>query len=65
MIAAPAAFACIMTDHPQPSPEPRGDFYCPRCERPADRPLVCGDCLAVICRECGCVLERSDDLGIG
>ena len=54
-----------MADHHHPTSEPRGDFYCPRCEKPVDRPLVCGDCLAVICRECGCVLERSDDLGIG
>jgi hypothetical protein len=30
-----------------------------------DDPLVCGDCHAVICRQCGTPLERVDDLGIG
>jgi len=41
------------------------EFYCPGCARPVTDPLVCGDCRAVICRICGAVLERIDDLGIG
>jgi hypothetical protein len=28
-------------------------------------PLACGDCSAIICRQCGTPLERVDDLGIG
>ncbi|MBX5496774.1 MAG: hypothetical protein IRZ15_15670 [Bryobacteraceae bacterium] len=40
-------------------------LYCPQCRTAVNDPLVCGDCLAVICRRCGTVLERSDDLGIG
>ena len=28
-------------------------------------PLVCGDCAAIICRQCGTPLERVDELGIG
>jgi hypothetical protein len=41
------------------------DFYCPACAKAVADPLVCGDCHAVICRQCGAVLERVDDLGIG
>ena len=41
------------------------EFYCPQCRAAVERPLVCGDCMAVICRECGTVLERVDDLGVG
>jgi hypothetical protein len=41
------------------------EFYCPQCRAAVARPLVCGDCTAVICRECGTVLERVDDLGVG
>jgi hypothetical protein len=41
------------------------EFYCPQCRVAVDKPLVCGDCTAVICRECGTVLERVDDLGVG
>lgn len=41
------------------------EFYCPQCARGVERPLVCGDCLAMICRECGAVLERVDELGLG
>jgi hypothetical protein len=41
------------------------EFYCPQCRVAVDKPLVCGDCMAVICRECGTVLERVDDLGVG
>jgi len=48
-----------------PDPEPPVDLYCPACKRPVADPLVCGDCHAVICRECGTPLERVDDLGIG
>ena len=40
-------------------------YYCPACRRAVDRPLVCGDCLAVICRDCGTPLERADELGLG
>jgi uncharacterized Zn finger protein len=43
----------------------KSGLYCPRCAREVDRPLVCSDCLAVICRECGSVLESVDDLGVG
>ncbi len=42
-----------------------GALYCPKCGRAVDDPLVCGDCLAVICRRCGTPLERADDLAIG
>jgi hypothetical protein len=41
------------------------EFYCPRCRCPVADPLVCGDCSAVICRQCGSPLERVDELGIG
>ena len=44
---------------------PLTDFYCPAFAKPVADPLVCGDCHAVICRLCGTVLERIDDLGIG
>jgi hypothetical protein len=47
------------------SQQPPVDFYCPRCARPVNDPLVCGDCLSVICRVCGTPLERADELGIG
>lgn len=45
--------------------EPNVSYYCPRCQKAVDKPLVCGDCLSVICRDCGSPLERSDELGIG
>ena len=48
-----------------PDAEPKPDFYCPACAKPVDNPLMCGDCHAVICRDCGTPLERADDLGIG
>jgi hypothetical protein len=48
-----------------PEPEPAADFYCPACQNPVSDPLVCGDCHALICRQCGTVLERVDDLGVG
>lgn len=41
------------------------EFYCPQCAKPVSKPLVCGDCTALICRDCGASLERVDDLGIG
>lgn len=40
-------------------------LYCPQCAREVVDPLTCGDCAAVICRQCGTPLESSDDLGIG
>jgi uncharacterized paraquat-inducible protein A len=40
-------------------------FYCPSCDREVEDPLVCGDCAALICRRCGSVLEKIDELGIG
>ena len=43
----------------------RPEFYCPQCAKPVIEPLVCGDCQALICRDCGTPLERIDDLGIG
>ena len=45
--------------------EPRAEFYCPTCAKAVINPLVCGDCHALICRECGTPLERIDELGIG
>lgn len=48
-----------------PDPDPRADFYCPTCGQAVSDPLVCGDCHALICRQCGTVLERIDELGIG
>jgi len=48
-----------------PEPEPRADFYCPACAVAVTEPLVCGDCHALLCRVCGTVLERIDELGIG
>ena len=43
----------------------REPFYCPRCQEEQPDPLVCGDCGAVICRQCGTPLEKPDELGIG
>jgi hypothetical protein len=51
-----------VSDVEQPQSEP---LYCPACDREVDDPLVCGDCGAVICRRCGTVLEKVDELGIG
>jgi len=48
-----------------PEDDPKCDFYCPNCAKPVREPLVCGDCRALICRECGTPLEKVDDLGIG
>ncbi len=40
-------------------------LWCPRCARPVDDPLTCGDCSAVICRVCGTALESADELAFG
>lgn len=45
----------------QPAPE----LYCPKCEKPVSEPLVCGDCAALICRDCGTPLEAADELALG
>jgi len=52
-----------MTEHPEQERE--ADFYCAKCQRPVEEPLVCGDCLALICRECGTPLEKADELATG
>jgi hypothetical protein len=41
------------------------ELYCPDCQKPVTDPLVCGDCSAIICRQCGTPLERVDELGMG
>lgn len=41
------------------------EFYCPKCDALVKEPLVCGDCLALICRKCGTPLEKADDLAMG
>jgi predicted amidophosphoribosyltransferase len=41
------------------------EYYCARCRKPVSDPLMCGDCGALICRQCGAPLERVDELGIG
>lgn len=41
------------------------EFYCPKCGKTEPDPLVCGDCMALLCRRCGTPLEKIDDLGIG
>ncbi len=43
----------------------KAPFYCPTCDREVDDPLVCGDCAAILCRRCGSVLEKIDELGMG
>lgn len=49
-----------------PAEEPKApELYCPSCGKPVLNPLVCGDCNAVICRECGTPLEQIDELGVG
>jgi uncharacterized paraquat-inducible protein A len=40
-------------------------LYCPKCDLEVSDPLVCGDCGAVICRQCGTPLEKVDELGMG
>jgi hypothetical protein len=49
----------------QEQTEPRAEFYCPACAVAVPDPLVCGDCHALICRQCGTPVERIDELGIG
>jgi hypothetical protein len=49
---------------PKP-PEQQPALWCPRCARPVDDPLTCGDCSAVICRVCGTPLESADELAFG
>ncbi len=44
------------------NPEP---LYCPKCAREVTDPLICGDCSAVICRQCGTPLEAPDELSMG
>jgi hypothetical protein len=44
---------------------PSGELYCPRCQLEVKDPLICGDCLSTICRQCGTPLEQVDELGIG
>jgi hypothetical protein len=45
--------------------KPQVELYCPRCHVAVPDPLVCGDCSAIICRQCGTPLEQVDELGIG
>jgi hypothetical protein len=53
-------------DKPLPQSGAQGPvLYCPQCAREVLDPLTCGDCAAVICRQCGTPLESSDELGIG
>jgi hypothetical protein len=42
-----------------------GDWYCPYCARLARGRLECAECRAMICGDCGAVLELADELGIG
>ena len=50
-----------MTEALKPPPE----LYCPRCRKLVSDPLQCGDCLALLCRDCGTPLEEPDELGRG
>ena len=50
---------------PDSETETSADFYCPQCKKPVREPLVCGDCHALICRDCGTPLETVDELGMG
>lgn len=54
-------------DQPASTPRERSPdaFYCPRCAESVPDPLTCGDCSAVICRQCGTPLEAPDDLAMG
>ena len=53
-----------MAQSQQPQPQPAA-LYCPNCAREVDDPLTCGDCAAVICRQCGTPLEAAEDLAMG
>jgi len=57
-----ATFCPTMPEAPAPEPQP---LYCPKCGCEVTDPLICGDCSAVICRNCGTPLESPDELGIG
>ncbi len=57
-------FSSMSDPLPQP-PWPAPTLYCPTCGREVSDPLTCGDCAAVICRQCGTPLESPDELGIG
>ena len=50
---------------PDSKTEAKPVFYCPKCAKPVYEPLVCGDCHALICRDCGTALETVDELGMG
>ena len=54
-----------MNDREEAQPQQSVEFYCPTCAKAVVEPLVCRDCLAEICRDCGTPLERVDELGIG
>jgi len=62
-------FYATFGNHMAPTPEAQQPaqclLYCPQCAREVSDPLTCGDCLSVICRQCGTPLESSDDLGMG
>ena len=45
--------------------QPAVVLYCPVCAVEVSDPLTCGDCSAVICRQCGTPLESSDELARG
>jgi hypothetical protein len=47
------------------SGQPSSLLYCPSCAREIDDPLTCGDCSAIICRQCGTPLEMPEELGMG
>jgi hypothetical protein len=51
--------------HPDTQESTPAALWCPRCARPVDDPLTCGDCSAVICRVCGTPLESADELAFG
>ncbi len=54
-----------MREEGQSEPRQAPAFYCPKCAREVRDPLTCGDCAAIICRQCGTPLELPEDLGIG
>jgi hypothetical protein len=61
-----ATFAFFMASNLQPPAEPEPQLlYCPKCAVEVSDPLTCGDCSAVICRNCGTPLESADELGMG
>ncbi len=51
--------------HPDTHDSRSAALWCPRCARPVNDPLTCGDCSAVICRVCGTPLESADELAFG